>query len=107
MKYNLILLAVTLIAIIVLAIVFNMFYMRYLEKLRLKNVENAWSEKNFVKKNGVLSIIGECVSLNGSQGTCPVELPNSDDDVGDVLEYIDKAKFASELLEKLYEQTGV
>ena len=40
-------------------------------------------------------------------GTCPVELPNTDDDVADILKYISPVEFASDLLENLYEQARI
>lgn len=102
MKYNFMILAIVLVIIFLLSIICNILYICHLKKIRHKDIEN-----NSIRNNRILSIIKADVSLSGFQCTCPVELPNTDDDIADALKYIDTAKFASELLENLYEQTGI
>ncbi len=101
MKYNFMILAIVLAIIFLLAIICNMFYMHYLNKSRL-NIKN-----DLTKNNRILSIISADIPLVAFRSMCPVELPNTDDDITDALKYIDTAKFASKLLENLYEQTGI
>lgn len=102
MKYNFMILAIVLAIIFLLGIICNMFYMYYLKKSRLNDIEN-----DLTKNNRILSIISADVPLVAFRSMCPVELPNTDDDITDALKYVDTAKFASELLENLYEQTGI
>lgn len=102
MKYNFMIVASVLAIIFLLSIICIMFYMYYLKKTRLNDIGNDSTENK-----GVLSVIRADLSLSGFQCTCPVELPNTDDDISDALKYIDTAKYTSELLENLYGQTGI
>lgn len=100
---NIFVLAVCVISL--LSFIWYLFYSRYLQRNEYEI---------FVKKSNnqgmdykVSLLIEPYLCMETIEDTCSMELSNTDDDVAETLEYIESATFARNLLEVLYEQSGI
>lgn len=84
------------VVLVVLGVIWGIFLINYLGRNNIKK-----------ENHKILSRIKPDLSVNGFADVCPAELPNTDDDIADALKYIKPTDFANDLLENLYEQTGV
>lgn len=85
----------------VLSIAWYVFYTNYLKKH-----ENMYvNSKN--ERTDVLKLVKFDTKCKKTPASCQIELPNTDDNIADILQYIKKSDFTSELLENLYELTRI
>lgn len=104
MNSNLILFFSAVDTLILLSIIWYFFYINYLQK---NGYEKFKKKSNINRTNKISMVIEPDLCVSGFEDICPIELPNTDDDVTDALKYIESANFAHDLLENLYEQTRV
>jgi len=89
--------------IFLLGVFWYFFYSCHLKKMKSQYTGNVFNSSN----NKVLSMIMSEVPYGDLKVECPVELPNTDDDISEALSYIQPSKDASNLLEKMYEQARI
>ncbi|MCM1049647.1 MAG: hypothetical protein NC433_14620 [Clostridiales bacterium] len=103
MNSNISVLLSALATVFLLSIFWYIFYVGYLKKIKSKYTNTASNSSN----NKVLSIIKSEVLHDNLKVECFTELPNTDDDISEALNYIQPPKDAYSLLEKMYEQAGI
>lgn len=90
--------------IFLLGVFWYIFYISHLKKMKSKYAMNDFNKNN---NNKLLFVIKPEIFCNNLLIECPTELPNTDDDISEALNYIQPSKYASDLLEKMYEQARI
>lgn len=91
-----------LVIISLLSLFWHIFFTSYLKK---KGMSNDGYDNSREKK--LLRVINPGLCSTNFEFECSLELPNTDDDISEALNYIEPSKYAGDLLEKMYEQAGI
>ncbi len=102
MNSNLEIFVSVLVIISLLSLFWYIFFTSYLKK---KDMSNNGYDNSREKK--LLRVITSGLRCEDIRMDCPLGLPNTDDDISEALNYIQPSTYAGNLLEKMYEQTGI